>query len=151
MLFCPWNSPCKNIRVDCHSLLQGIFPTQGLNPCLPHGRHILYHLSHQGGLNTYGRHHLYHSLCEQCPQKFKNIQHVDSHFGCSSFHLQHSLCMECRLPVSTLLLKLLVVFQSPHLTWNLSWFPQLVVIFFFALSLGLCHLFMYILSSSIMS
>ena len=33
-----------------HSLLQGIFLTQGLNPCLPHYRQILYHLSHQGSL-----------------------------------------------------------------------------------------------------
>ena len=31
-----------------HSLLQRIFPTQGLNPGLPHCRWILYHLSHQG-------------------------------------------------------------------------------------------------------
>ena len=31
------------------SLLQGIFPTQGWNPSLPHCRHILYQLSHQGG------------------------------------------------------------------------------------------------------
>ena len=30
------------------SLLQGIFPTQGLNPGLPHCRWILYLLSHQG-------------------------------------------------------------------------------------------------------
>ena len=30
------------------SLLQGIFPTQGLNPGLPHCRWILYQLSHQG-------------------------------------------------------------------------------------------------------
>ena len=27
----PWNSPGKNTGVDCHSLLQGIFRTQGLN------------------------------------------------------------------------------------------------------------------------
>ena len=33
-LFCPWNSPSQNTGVDCHFLLQGIFPTQGLNPCL---------------------------------------------------------------------------------------------------------------------
>jgi len=31
-LLYPWNSPGKNIGVGCHSLLQGIFPTQGLNP-----------------------------------------------------------------------------------------------------------------------
>ena len=28
------DSPIKNTRVGCHALLQGIFPTQGLNPCL---------------------------------------------------------------------------------------------------------------------
>ena len=42
-LLCPWDSPGKNARVGCHALLQGIFPTQGLNPGLPHGRCILYH------------------------------------------------------------------------------------------------------------
>jgi len=44
---CPWNSPRKNTGVGCHSLLQGIFPTQGSNPGLQHCRQILYHLSHQ--------------------------------------------------------------------------------------------------------
>ena len=34
--------------MSCHSLLQGIFPTQGLNLGLLHCRQILYHLSHQG-------------------------------------------------------------------------------------------------------
>ena len=33
--------------MGCHLLLQGIFLTQELNPCLPHCRQILYHLSHQ--------------------------------------------------------------------------------------------------------
>ena len=28
---CPWDSPGKNTGVGCHSLLQGIFPTQGSN------------------------------------------------------------------------------------------------------------------------
>ena len=54
----PWTVACqaplsmgilqaKNTGVGCHALLQGIFPTQGLNPGLPHCRRILYHLSHQ--------------------------------------------------------------------------------------------------------
>ena len=30
-LLCPGHSPGKNIGVGCHFLLQGIFPTQGLN------------------------------------------------------------------------------------------------------------------------
>ena len=34
-----------------YSFLQGISPTQGLNPGLLHGRQILYHLSHQGSPN----------------------------------------------------------------------------------------------------
>ena len=42
------DSPGKNPRVGCHALLQGIFPTQGLNLGLAHYRWILYHLSHQG-------------------------------------------------------------------------------------------------------
>ena len=42
------DSPGKNTEVGCHTLLQGIFPTQGSNPGLLHCRQILYHLSHQG-------------------------------------------------------------------------------------------------------
>ena len=40
------DSPDKNTGVGYHSLLQGIFPTQGSNPSLLHCRHVLYHLSH---------------------------------------------------------------------------------------------------------
>ena len=42
------DSPSKNTGLGCHAFLQGIFPTQGLNPGLPHRRRILYRLSHQG-------------------------------------------------------------------------------------------------------
>ena len=35
-LLCPWDFPGKNTGVDCHFLLQGIFLTQGWNPCLLH-------------------------------------------------------------------------------------------------------------------
>ena len=35
-LLCPWNSPGQNIGVGSLPLLQGIFPTQGLNPGLSH-------------------------------------------------------------------------------------------------------------------
>ena len=31
----PWDSPGKNTRMGCHFLLQGVFPTQGWNPCFP--------------------------------------------------------------------------------------------------------------------
>ena len=41
-LYSPWNSPVQNTGVGSLALLQGIFPTQGWNPGLPHGRRILY-------------------------------------------------------------------------------------------------------------
>ena len=40
-LLCPWDFPGKNTGVDCHFLLQGIFPTQESNPGLLHCRQIL--------------------------------------------------------------------------------------------------------------
>ena len=46
----------KNAGVGFLSLLQGIFPTQGLNPGLPHCRRILYQVSYQGS------HHLLRSV-----------------------------------------------------------------------------------------
>ena len=45
------NSPGQNTGVGSLSLLHGIFPTQGLNPGLPHSRWILYQLNHQGSPN----------------------------------------------------------------------------------------------------
>ena len=47
-LLCPWNSPGKNTGMVCHSLLQWLFLTQGLNPGLLHSR-----LSHQGWIQIY--------------------------------------------------------------------------------------------------
>ena len=46
-LYSPWNSPGQNTGVGSLSLLRGIFPTQGLNPGLPHYKQILYQLSHK--------------------------------------------------------------------------------------------------------
>ena len=45
-IYSPW--------VGNHSLLQGIFPTQGWNPGLPHCRRILYQLSHKGSPRILG-------------------------------------------------------------------------------------------------
>ena len=47
-LLCPWDSQGQNTGLGSHSLLQGIFLTQGSNPGLLHCRHILYHLNDQG-------------------------------------------------------------------------------------------------------
>ena len=50
-LYSPWNSPGQNTGVSGGLfLLQGIFPTQRLNPGLLHCRWILYQLSHKGSI-----------------------------------------------------------------------------------------------------
>ena len=54
-LLYPWDFPGKITRVGCHFLLQGIFPTQGLNLGLLHCRQTLYRLSHKGNMRQ-----LYH-------------------------------------------------------------------------------------------
>ena len=45
---CPWDFPGKNTGVGCHFLLQGVFPTQGLNLRLLHWQVDSLPLSHQG-------------------------------------------------------------------------------------------------------
>ena len=47
-LYSPWNSSGQNTGVGSLFFPQGIFPTQGSNPFLPHCRQILYQLSHKG-------------------------------------------------------------------------------------------------------
>ena len=54
---------------DCHFLLQGIFPTQGLNPHLPHCRQMLYRLSHQGSLSIY-----VYMYCFSSVQSFSHVR-----------------------------------------------------------------------------
>ena len=50
MLLCPCDFPGENTGVGSLFLLQGICPTQGLNPGLLHCRQTHYSLSHQGSL-----------------------------------------------------------------------------------------------------
>ena len=47
-LYNPWNSPGQNTGVGSLPFIQGLFPTQGSNPGLPHCRWILYQLSYKG-------------------------------------------------------------------------------------------------------
>ena len=46
-LYSPWNSAGQNTGVDSLSLLQGSFPTQGLNLGFSHCRWIIYQLSYK--------------------------------------------------------------------------------------------------------
>ena len=54
---CPWNFQRKNSVVDCHFLLQGIFPTQGSNVCLLHWQVDSLPLTHH-------RSHIYTSVVQ---------------------------------------------------------------------------------------
>ena len=51
-LLCSWDFPGTNTGVGCYFLLQGIFPTQGLNPNLLHCRWILYQASKSAQTST---------------------------------------------------------------------------------------------------
>ena len=52
-LYCPWIFPGQNTGVGSLSLLQRVFPTQGLNPGLPQCRQVLYQLSHKWSPRIY--------------------------------------------------------------------------------------------------
>ena len=47
-VYSPWNSPGQNTGVGSLSLLEAIFPTQGLHSGLPPCKQVLYQLSHKG-------------------------------------------------------------------------------------------------------
>ena len=68
---CSQNSPDNNTGVGCHFLLQGIFPTQGSNPCLLHCRRILYCLIHRGSPCI--DHNDWYLIYYKCKLKFKKI------------------------------------------------------------------------------
>ena len=69
-LLCPWDSTGKNSGVGCHFLLQGIFPTQGLNLCLL--RFLIWWAS---------------SLTLALPEEPLNIENIFSHSVCCLFIL----------------------------------------------------------------
>ena len=74
---CPWNFPGKDTGVDCHFLLQGIFPTQGSNTCLLDLLHLLHRqadslpLCHLGSPQYYGEREINPEHCEICRFKFR--------------------------------------------------------------------------------
>ena len=71
-LYSLWSSPGQTTGMGSLSLLQGIFPTQRLNPGLPHFRQILYQLSHSTWSQTC-------AWIPQCSESQKQRQPVVSH------------------------------------------------------------------------
>ena len=108
-LLCPWDFPGNSTGVDCHFLLQGIFPTQGLNPGLPHCRQTLYHLSHQGSPK-------YKLQSKKSPIHFKFLL-LFSHWIMSDSLQPHGL-QHARLPCPSL-----ISWSLPKLMSNDSMMP----------------------------
>ena len=84
------DSPGKRTGVDGHALLQGIFPTQGLNPGLPHCRRILYQLGHQGSPRQHikkQRHHFTYKGPSSQAMVFPAVM-----YGCESWIIKKAEC-----------------------------------------------------------
>ena len=88
-LLCPQNFSGENTKVNIHSLLQGIFLTQGSNPSLLHCRQILYHLRHQGSPKMFKLlYNCAHFTCQQNyaqnPSSQASAVHELRYFRCTS-------------------------------------------------------------------
>ena len=79
-LYSPWNSPGQNTGMGSLSLLQGIFPTQGLNPGLPHCRWILYQLSQKGSPKTLEWVAYSFSSRSSWPRNQTEVSHISGRF-----------------------------------------------------------------------
>ena len=95
-LYSLWNS------VSSCFLLQGIFPTQGLNPDLPHCRQILYCLSHQERIfrrPCNGKDHIAMSQAQVCSYKGpigpRILEWVAYPFSRGSFQLRNQTRVSC--------------------------------------------------------
>ena len=71
--YSPWNSLGQHTRVGSLSLLQGIFPTQGSNPHLPHCRQILYQMYFKECIYIYI--HQFSSVFQLCPTLCDPMNH----------------------------------------------------------------------------
>ena len=95
--YSPWNSPGQNSGVGNLSLSQGIFPTQGSNPGLPHCRRILYQLSHQGSPRilewvAVGESKLAKMACSgSLTPRFVNDNHVTVEIIYNTAHARHKV------------------------------------------------------------
>ena len=117
-LLCPWDSPGKNTGVGCHSLLQGIFQTQGSNPGL-HCREILYWLSQQGNPTVRYCQISLHRDCTNLNlfQQYKKV-HASLFCCCPVTQLCLTLWdpMDCSTPGFAILHHLLE-FAQTHVHW----------------------------------
>ena len=117
--------------MGCHSLLQGVFLSQGSNPCLLHCRQILYQLRHRGSpcakdgakyfmyikpltitTTIWGRYYYHHHFIEDLIKLLKAMQVVSGRAGWSwsPYHAPRLLLSEKAM--------------APHsitLAWTIPW------------------------------
>ena len=96
----PWNSPGQNTGVGSCSLLQGIFPTQGLNPGLQHCRRILPRSDEimciQGGIAVDCRWILYQLSHQESPIRDTTCRNLENNI-ISERH-EHKKITYCLIP-----------------------------------------------------
>ena len=95
-LYTPWNSPDQNTGVGSHSLLQGIFPTQGLNPGLPHCRQILYQLSHKESLPESCVHGIFQARMLECVARGPSRSMDGARVSCSGRRVLYRWGVRCQ-------------------------------------------------------
>ena len=81
-LYSPWTSPGKNAGMGSLSLIQGIFPTKGSNPGIPHCRRILYQLSHKGSLKRGLKSHVHINMIWWILNKCNKCLNIMLSFSC---------------------------------------------------------------------
>ena len=85
-LLCAWEFSGKNTGLGCHFLLQGIFPTQGLNLRLLHWQADILPLSYLGSPSFIG----YYKILNIVPCAIQSVLdgylYLFIHFGCASLN-----------------------------------------------------------------
>ena len=104
-LLCPWESPGKKTAVGSHSLLQGMFPTQGSNPHLLHWQVDSFTTaSHRKPIQHHFCQIIWAQSCEKLPWN-------GCHYSlCSTHSSPHAACLSWLSPDKVYLTLLLTCF-----------------------------------------
>ena len=113
-LYSPWNSAGQNTGVDSLSLLQGSFPTQGLNLGFSHCRWIIYQLSYQGSPCLCDE----LAICQLCCCFFKDLQILASEQGQLKTKLWKRPSLFCYSSPWTSYLSLILSFSICNRNWK---------------------------------